>query len=241
MIKPPKNPNKNKNDKNYFNQDTEQAIIDYIKSDDLKFKNKIFKEKIHYALYKLAENLIHTRKFYYLDTDSVEDLKHELISLFLEKFSYLKPEAGKSYSYLTRTGFNYLIAYNSVNYSKIKDKKELEEVDNERNIMKEIYREDYKWNLENFFDKYIEYMDNYIPTLFKNDKLDIKIAYAILELFKRRENIEIFNKKALYIDIREMVPEVSDKTTNLTNVVKIMNKKFNSLFKFYEKTGKILV
>ena len=33
----------------------------------------------------------------------------------------------------------------------------------------------------------------------------LQVADAILELFRKRENLEIFNKKALYIYIREMV------------------------------------
>jgi len=239
MSRIPKNPNKDKKNKNYFNPETEQAIVDYFKSEDQNFRNRIFEEKIYYALYKLSENLIHTYKFYYMDVDSVEDLKHELIALFIEKFPYLNPEEGKAYSYLTRTGYNYLVAYNIKNYKKVKEKRELDDVDNERNIMKEIYRDDLKWNLATFFDKYINFMDENIPLLFSNP-LDIKIAYAVLELFKKRENIEVFNKKALYIFIREQVPEIAEKTTVLTNVVKKMDKKFNAMFKFYEKTGKIL-
>jgi hypothetical protein len=41
--------------------------------------------------------------------------------------------------------------------------------------------------------------------------------------------------------IKEQVPEINDKTTILTNVLKVMKKKYLNLFKFYEKTGKVLV
>ena len=49
----------------------------------------------------------------------------------------------------------------------------------------------------------IDYFENVIPSLFKKKK-DIHVAYSILELMVKREEIENFNKKALYILIREM-------------------------------------
>ncbi len=39
--------------------------------------------------------------------------------------------------------------------------------------------------------------------MFKKKK-DIDIAYAIIELMKRKDEIENFNKKSLYLLIREM-------------------------------------
>jgi len=236
----PPNPNKGKKNKNYFTEETEQAIVAYLASDDQIYRDKLFKDKIWYGIYKLAENLIHTDRFYYMDVDTVEELKHEVMTFFIEKFHMYKPESGKAYSYFTRAGFNYLIAYNNENYKKLKNKKELENVDEERNLMKEIQREDFIGNTSAFFPKYITYMDVHIDKLFK-DELDQKIAYAVLEIFKRVDNIEIFNKKALYIMIKEQVPEINDKTTILTNVLKVMKKKYLNLFKFYEKTGKVLV
>jgi hypothetical protein len=44
-----------------------------------------------------------------------------------------------------------------------------------------------------------------------------------LEIFRRRENIENFNKKALYILIREMT---GSKTQHITRIVNVM-KKYN--------------
>ena len=53
------------------------------------------------------------------------------------------------------------------------------------------------------------------------------IADAILELFRKRENIDIFNKKALYIYIREMVDVKTPKITKIANVLyKIFKEKY---------------
>jgi hypothetical protein len=50
-----------------------------------------------------------------------------------------------------------------------------------------------------------------------NSATDIHVADSILHIFETRENIEDFNKKALYIFIRE---RTGLETTNITRVIK---------------------
>ena len=56
-----------------------------------------------------------------------------------------------------------------------------------------------------------------------NEQKDILVADSVLELFRRRQNIENFNKKALYIMIREMT---GSNTQHITRVVNQMKKYF---------------
>jgi len=74
-----------KKKENYFTKDTENAIVRYNSTDDPELRAKIFSEEIYYPFYKLAENIIHTFKFYYTDVDGIEDLKHKIITLLLKK------------------------------------------------------------------------------------------------------------------------------------------------------------
>jgi hypothetical protein len=53
----------------------------------------------------------------------------------------------------------------------------------------------------------------------------------VLELFRRRENIEKYNKKALYVLIREMTNE---KTQDISKVVNIIKKEFKQRLAEYE-------
>ena len=86
---------KKKKPKNYyFNIGTEKAIIRYNNTDDARLKNKIYSEHIAYPFDKLAENIIHTFKFYYFDVPS-EQVKHEVVS-FLVKFQIIYPSARTS-------------------------------------------------------------------------------------------------------------------------------------------------
>ena len=66
----------------YFTQDTENAIIRHNKETRPHMRERIYNEHIRTAFEKLAENIIHTFKFYYFDVPS-EDVKHEVVSLSL--------------------------------------------------------------------------------------------------------------------------------------------------------------
>ena len=109
--------------KQYFTADVDAAIKEYLASSNQDERNEIYRTRIAYAFYKLAENLIHTFKFYYTEVESLEDLKHEVCCFFLEKLDYFKPEKGsKAFSYFSIVGKNYLILYNNNNYKKKKAK-----------------------------------------------------------------------------------------------------------------------
>ena len=100
-IPPPKRKRgRKRTKKQYFTSEVDSAIKQYLSSTDQKERDHVFKEKIYYPFYKLAENLIHTFKFYYTEVESLEDLKHEVVCFFLEKLDYFKPEKGtKAFSY----------------------------------------------------------------------------------------------------------------------------------------------
>ena len=79
-------PRKNKM---YFTLETERAIIAYNKEPDQNLKNKVYNEFIHKPLMKLAENIIHTFKFYYFD-GGPKEVQHEVIAFMLEKLPKFK-------------------------------------------------------------------------------------------------------------------------------------------------------
>ena len=234
----PKRRGRKRTKKRYFTEDTDLAIKEYLSSSNQTERDNIFSKRIYYPLYKLAENLIHTFKFYYTEVENLEDLKHEVICFLLEKLDYFKPEKGsKAFSYFSIVGKNYLILYNNNNYKKKKAKADLLEVDEDEGIIRQLGRDDRKKELKDFIDYFTEYIDKHMFTLFKKDK-DRKVCDSINILFKRRENLEIFNKKALYIYIREMT-EVD--TPVITKVTKILKKLYKKLYAEYKDTGYVRI
>ena len=222
----------------YFTSDTEEAIIEYLASDDQTFRNKLYKERVEYAFYKLAENIIHTFKFYYTDSDTIEELKHEVVTFLLEKLHLYDQSKGKAYSYFGTIAKRYLIIYNNNNYKKLQERADVEEIDEDKNIMYETVREaEEQADPNTFIDQYIRYIDKNLNILFPKSQ-DAKTADAIIELFRKRETLEIFNKKALYIYIREM----TDTTTpQITKVTKKLDTLRTRLYNEYYQHGYIKI
>jgi len=234
----PKKRGRKRTKKRYFTEDTEAAIAEYLASSNQDERDEIFKTRIYYAFYKLAENLIHTFKFYYTEVDNLEDLKHEVMVFLLEKLDYFDPTKGsKAFSYFSIVGKNYLILYNNNNYKKKKITTDLIAADEDDGVIRQLGRDERKQELKTFIDYFTEYVDKHMFTLFKKNK-DKKVCDAINTLFKRRENLEIFNKKALYIYIREMT-DVD--TPVITKVTKHLKKLYKKLHTEYLKTGYVRI
>ena len=220
---------------NYFTQETEDAIVAYNRATSSNEKEKIYHRHIHYAFFKLTENIIHTFKFYYTEVDNIEDLQHEIITFLLQKIHLFDPSKGaKAYSYFGTIVKRYLIIQNTKNYKKRVDKAPVEELYKDLNHSYEL---DTPLNqtdaISDFIDQYVEYCSDNIYELFPKDK-DAQVADAILEVFRRRENIDIFNKKALYIYIREMIDV---KTPHITRVADRLGEIYKEQYLFYLDNG----
>ena len=87
--------------------------------------------------------------------------------------------------------------------------------------------------VKEFVDDMVTYWDDNLTKLFRK-KRDIQIADAVIELFKRRSDLENFNKKALYIMIREMTDV---KTQHITKVVNQMKSHYLKISENYYETG----
>jgi hypothetical protein len=216
----------------YFTKITDIAISAYNKSDSTVKREKIYRRFIYPPFMKLAENLINKVKPTYIDS-TFTDLQTDLVTYLTERLNKFNPNNGKAYSYYTRTSFNYLIAENDKAYKKLKaDTLELD-VDDQRNIMTEIHNVEMRETLEYFMNAYIEYCYDNLNYIF-NNPIDIHVADSVLHIFETRENIEDFNKKALYIFIRE---RTGLKTTNITKVIKTLKQIYDENFLMYERTN----
>ena len=227
-------PRKKAKSRMYFTQITENAIIRYNGSEDSVLRNRIYNDHIAYAFDKLAENIIHTFKFYYFDVPS-EQVKHEVVSFLVMNIHKFKEGKGKAFSYFSIVAKNYLILNNNNNYKKMKSHREIDILDFKRNLSSEAQVSEDKETYEEFTTMMLDYWENNLPNIFKRHK-DILVADAVLELFRRSKNMENFNKKALYVLIREMT---GSNTQHITRVVNVMKKFYKRLFKEFQYSGSI--
>tara|TARA_Y100001963_G_scaffold151641_1_gene234877 strand:+ start:218 stop:940 length:723 start_codon:yes stop_codon:yes gene_type:complete len=224
-------PRKKSKKKLYFGPEVQDAIVRYNSNpDNYALRNKIYQEEIHKAFDKLAENIINTFKFTYFDYP-FEDVKCEVVSfMVMNMHKYDHTKGSKAFSYFSIVAKNYLILHNNNNYKKLKMHKDVDVLKNNTSSYEnQLHTED----ITELTNSIIDYFDKNIIKIF-NKKRDVDIAFCILELFKRREEIENYNKKALYILIREMT---NVNTIHITSVVNTFKKHYKKICnKHYGRT-----
>ena len=228
---------KRKQSRNYFTQETEDAISQYLSETDDKLRNEVFNEHINFSFHKLAENIIHTFKFYYTEVDNIEQLKHEVVTFLLQKLHLYDKNKGKAYSYFGTIAKRWLIVYNKENYKKQKAHADLKEVDDDKTIYTKIMNADADADLIYFIEKYVQYVESNIGELFEKE-MDRKICKAVMELFKKRENLEVINKQASYVYIKEMTGNTAPQ---ITKVIKQLKDLYKDLMNENYLTGDIYI
>jgi len=212
-----------KKSKIYFGMATQEAIIEYNNTKDPKVKNEIYKERIQYPFEKLSENILNTFKFSYFDVPK-EDVMSEVVSILIQKIHMYKPDKGRAFSYFSIVAKNYLILNNNSNYKRYKKTDLLSQMPETWNPENDFYQEQQGDEFNEFKELMLEYWDKNLTKVFTK-KRDIQIADAILELFRRSQFIENFNKKHLYLLIREMTDCKTHYITKVVNVMKEHQKK----------------
>ena len=223
-----------KKTKMYFGTPVQEAIIRYNKSSNPAVRNRIYQEHVHAAFEKMAENLIHTFKFYYFDYPFAE-VKAEVVSFLVMQMPKYQAEKGRAFSYFSVVGKNYLILNNNNNYKKMKIHDDISRLDFKRNVYSETVSDTVDEFNSEFVTQMLDYWDNNLTNIFRRQK-DILVADSVLELFRRRVNIENFNKKALYIMIREMT---GSNTQHITRVINQMKRYYFNMLEEFSGTGNI--
>lgn len=224
--------------KMYFTDETEKAIVLFNKTDDLDEREIIFREKIHPAIDKLAENIINRFKFPYMD-GSFEDIKNQVVSFLVLNLHKFTEDKGKAFSYFSVVAKNYLVLHNNNSYrDEVRSTYLVDSSGDESFLLEEVLTtkpesDTTQKDTSDFIQLLIQYWDFNLDRVFKK-KRDKEIANAVVELMKRANTIENFNKKALYVLIREMT---NGKTVHITKVINKMKVHVLEQMKEYRKSG----
>jgi len=222
----------------YWTSDTEMAIVEFNNSNDLDERETIFRERIHPAIDKLAENIINRFKFPYID-GTFDDIKNQVVSFLVLNLHKYTQNKGKAFSYFSVVAKNYLVLNNNNSYrDELRSSPILETSSDETFLLDEILTtkpdiESSHKDTSEFISLLIDYWDTNLDVIFKK-KRDKEIANAVVELMRRANTIENFNKKALYVLIREMT---NNKTVHITKVINKMKVHVIRHVQEFRKTG----
>ncbi len=98
-------------------------------------------------------------------------------------------------------------------------------------LKNEKVRTDMNEERNDFIDIFVNLLEKHLALVFPKQR-DIQVADTVLYLFKNREHIENYNKKAIYILVRERTGANSQ---NITGVISKIKAIYGSLYKEYRE------
>lgn len=236
-IKPVKKRKKRKPSvtKMYFTEETEKYIILYNETEDQSIRNEIYESHIKNAFDKLVENIFNTFKFTYFD-NSPSEIKKETVAHLVANMHKFEKGKGKAFSYFSIVAKNYLIFHNNGNYKKFNQHVSISDTPDESTVCLQVEDAHHKnTEMTEFMKIMIAYWEKNIHKIFTK-KRDLGIANAVIELFRNGNRIDCFNKKSLYLYIREIS---SCKTQQITKVINKMKHYQSIITKAYLDKGSL--
>jgi hypothetical protein len=219
----------------YFTKETEDAIVLYNETFDQRLKNQIYNEKIKYAFSKIAENIFNTFKFSYNEVSPIK-VQEEAISHMVANIDKYEKGKGKAFSYFSIVAKHWFILENNNNYRRFKKHSTIaEQPDDTGEFVVEPEYYSRVNETREFIQLMIKFWDVNMRKHFSKQR-DIEIANAVVEIFRNSDRIDIFNKKALYLYIREIA---DCQTQHITKVVNKMKGAQKIIFEEYSSSGTI--
>jgi hypothetical protein len=181
----------------------------------------------------LVENIFNTFKFTYFETSPLE-IQKETVAHLVANLNKYKQDKGKAFGYFSIVAKHYLIFHNNNNYKRFKQNVDISDTPSETTVCLQVEDPYYKnKELSEFMKMMIDYWEKNVGKIFTKQK-DLNIANAVIELFRNSDRIDAFNKKALYLYIREIS---SCKTQQITKVINKMKQYQNNITKCYINNG----
>ena len=221
---------KKANKNNYFDIREEEAVINYINSEDYREKEYIYNTFLKDPLDKMIDSIIRRYKLYRKDMD-YSDLHTDTHFFLMTKVDKFKPDKNKkAYSYFGTICKNYLMGQIQKDQREMNRKISYEDIsttlENRPDLIYYIENEDI--DAEKIINIFLEDLKTYVQDVKLNDS-EMKLGQSLIELFNNYGNIFIgndnnkFNKNIILLSLREM--------TNLsTKEIRLYLKKYKTLY-----------
>lgn len=221
----------------YFTSVHEDAIVEYCSTESREKREKLYIQYIQPAFSEMVDKIIYTYKF--TNIPNIDVLKDDCKVWLTTILSKYDPNRGsKAFSYFSVITKHWFIHQFKKNSNKVKREVAYEE------IVRENQHERLVYNDENYVDKRqrkefwtylkVEVDRWHSSNLFTKDN-EKKVLSAVKILLDNVEDIEILNKKAVYLYLREIT---GLKTKQIVNTLNKMRERYKYFVIKYERGDK---
>jgi hypothetical protein len=193
----------------YFGPKEDQAIIDFQKSSEIKDRERLYNTLILPAFDKLVENLIFIHEFYRIH-DSYETLKQDCIEFLYETiYKWDSTRGTKAFSYFNVVAKNWLIIQAK---KRIKYLKRNVSLDDPRSMASHEIEAIQNFDVIPSPDSIRtreERMDAIFNCLYEirgklSNANELLCIEAVIVIFERMDDLDFFNKRAVFLYLREI-------------------------------------
>ena len=216
---------KKPNKRHYFTKDHENAIVQYANSECIKERTQLYIDLIQPAFDEMVDKIVYTYKFTTLP--NINNLKDECkvwLTTILDKYD---PNKGsKAFSYFSVITKNWFI--HKVKKTSKQNRQEVDFDDVPKSIIHEklvTYNQyEIKREKKEFWSFLYEEIESWDTGTLKTN--EHKVLQAVKILFESSQDIEIFNKKAVYLYMREITGLNTKQIVNNLNKMRIRYREF---------------
>jgi len=224
----PQPPRKKRRKNYYFTKVHEEAIVKYANTSDIDLRTKLYIEYIQPAFDQMVDKIIYTYRFTTLpNIDYLRDDCKIWLTTILNKYDPSK--GSRAFSYFSVVTKNWFIHQVKRTQKRNRTEVFMEDLLNhadENLISNEWTYEDKRVDIEFWGSLYTE-IDTWESFMLKENEK--KVLMAVRILLDSADTIEIFNKKAIYLYLREITG------LNTKQVVNNLNKLRKRYRAFKEK------
>ena len=211
--------------KKYFTEVHEQAIIDYVASESVRERTELYNQYLGPVFDEMVDKIVFTYKFTTLpNIDYLRDECKIWLITILDKYD---PNKGsKAFSYFSVITKNWFI--HKVKKQSKKTRTEIEYIDLPKDLELKYISTTNPYPKEREHEEFFNFLKNEIDS-WEHDKMkenEEKVLNAIRILFESADDIEIFNKKAIYLNMREITGLNTKQVVNNLNKMRIRYRVF---------------
>ena len=209
----------------YFTQVHEDAIIEYVATESIKVRTDLYVKYIGPAFDEMVDKIVYTYKFTTLpNIDYLRDECKIWLVTILDKYN--QDKGYKAFSYFSVITKNWFIQQTKKTKKNRKREMELGDLSGEMQLKHVSTVNPYSAEREH--REFVESLKGEILSweqaeLKENEE---KVLAAIKILFESAEDIEIFNKKAIYMYIREITGLSTKQIVSNLNRMKVKYRVF---------------
>jgi len=224
-ISKPRRRRRRKSGRKYFTQVHEDAILAYVATEDIGERTKLYVNYIGPAFDEMVDKIVYTYKFNTLpNIDSLRDECKIWLVTILDKYD--KSKGSKAFSYFSVITKNWFIAQTKKKAKRNRQEVELGELSKDLELKYISTNNPYQKNREfkEFFNLLNSEIDSWEHENMKENEK--RVLEAVRILFDKVDDIEIFNKKAIYLYLREITGLNTKQVVNNLNKMRLRYRVF---------------